>query len=465
MESKILTDLYEAYNSVYAVDRETDVELFEDNLEFVDDLSDNELVEIMEDILSEDEVTLQECLDVFEAEILSEETEMERMNRLQNKATRAKKSAAATSKRMKSAERERVGRKHAMKRLQVAATRAGRNLADKAKAGAQKAKTLGAGAASAAAGGAAEAGRAAKSAASAAKKTASGKLASAKEKIKGLVKSGRKAAAGGLRKLASKVEPKETDGKEVKTAAKSAVSSGRKPAPYRIVGKKSSVSNSGERKALPPVGKTKSGKTLTQSQRDMQTSQQNKKLAARLGEDIELFALQILGDFISEGYANDYNDALNVLESLSDYEVGQIVESYIDENTDDLYDIVLEYLCVEGYAETLEEAEWIMANDLTNEDIDEILEAFKEPNLQRMRQQSDRHMKKAAKVGGSRRSKNRAFKMDSIRGALERGEDPRADTFGGKRAEHGNPPLDHRASYSRRNPLNNPPRRVKKPGV
>jgi len=361
MESKILTDLYEAYNSVYAVDRETDVELFEDNLEFVDDLSDNELVEIMEDILSEDEVTLQECLDVFEAEILSEETEMERMNRLQNKATRAKKSAAATSKRMKSAERERVGRKHAMKRLQVAATRAGRNLADKAKAGAQKAKTLGAGAASAAAGGAAEAGRAAKSAASAAKKTASGKLASAKEKIKGLVKSGRKAAAGGLRKLASKVEPKETDGKEVKTAAKSAVSSGRKPAPYRIVGKKSSVSNSGERKALPPVGKAKSGKTLTQSQRNMQTSQQNRKLAARLGEDIELFALQILGDFISEGYANDYNDALNVLESLSDYEVGQIVESYIDENTDDLYDIVLEYLCVEGYAEDLEDAESIMA--------------------------------------------------------------------------------------------------------
>lgn len=99
------------------------------------------------------------------------------------------------------------------------------------------------------------------------------------------------------------------------------------------------------------------------------------------------------------------------------------------------------------------------------EETEEMDEGFKEPNLQRMRQQSDRHMKKAAKVDGSRRSKNRAFKMDSIRGALERGEDPRADTFGGKRAENGNPPLDHRASYSRRNPLNNPPRPVKKPGV
>ena len=41
----------------------------------------------------------------------------------------------------------------------------------------------------------------------------------------------------------------------------------------------------------------------------------------------------------------------------------------------DIFDIVLEFLCVEGYAETLEEAEWIMANELDSEDIEEILEA------------------------------------------------------------------------------------------
>ena len=41
----------------------------------------------------------------------------------------------------------------------------------------------------------------------------------------------------------------------------------------------------------------------------------------------------------------------------------------------DIFDIVLEFLQAEGYAETLEEAEWIMANELDAEDIEAILEA------------------------------------------------------------------------------------------
>ena len=54
--------------------------------------------------------------------------------------------------------------------------------------------------------------------------------------------------------------------------------------------------------------------------------------------------------------------------------------------------------------------------------------------------------------------------MSGIRNALERGEDPRADTYGGARTARGNAPEDHRAGFSK-NPLNNPPRRVKEPGV
>jgi hypothetical protein len=41
----------------------------------------------------------------------------------------------------------------------------------------------------------------------------------------------------------------------------------------------------------------------------------------------------------------------------------------------DIFDIVLEFLQAEGYAETLEEAEWLMANELDASDIEEILEA------------------------------------------------------------------------------------------
>ncbi len=45
------------------------------------------------------------------------------------------------------------------------------------------------------------------------------------------------------------------------------------------------------------------------------------------------------------------------------------------DETFDIFDIVLEYLCVEGFAETLEEEEWMMANELSAEEIDAIVEA------------------------------------------------------------------------------------------
>jgi hypothetical protein len=49
--------------------------------------------------------------------------------------------------------------------------------------------------------------------------------------------------------------------------------------------------------------------------------------------------------------------------------MGEIGESY------DIFDVVLEFLQAEGFAETLEEAEWMMANELDDDDIDAILEA------------------------------------------------------------------------------------------
>ena len=45
----------------------------------------------------------------------------------------------------------------------------------------------------------------------------------------------------------------------------------------------------------------------------------------------------------------------------------------------DIFDVVLEFLQVEGYAETLEEAEWMMANELDSEDIANILEVLDTP--------------------------------------------------------------------------------------
>jgi hypothetical protein len=344
-------NLYEAYAAVYDENLREDILAVEEDFSFIDDLSDNELVQVMEEILSEREVTLDECFDAFDAELISEETEMQRMNRLQNKATREKKAAAATAGRMKSAERERVGRKHAMKRLQVATTRAGRNLADKA-------KTTAASVASAASAGASEAGRRAKAGAA----KVGGKLAAAKERIKGFIKSGRKAVAGGLRGLASKVEPKEATGKEVKSAAKETVS--RRAAASAKAAKAAAGTKGTSVVQGQPAGTFKSKKSRSEAQ---------KREARLTSEGYETLASYILEDLINEGYAETFEEAFEVLESFSDYKVGELAENYLVEETVDLYDVVLEHLVAEGYADTKEAATVIMAN-MSEEWRNEILE-------------------------------------------------------------------------------------------
>ena len=106
-----------------------------------------------------------------------------------------------------------------------------------------------------------------------------------------------------------------------------------------------------------------------------------------------------------------------------------------------------------------------MVNELDFETIDEIVEAFKQANLDKMKGQEAKHAKQAFKdhqkePDFSSSARNRSMKMSSVRSSIERGEDPRADTYGGAQKK----PVDHRAGYSK-NPLNNPPRPVKKPGV
>lgn len=391
-------NLYEAYAAVYDEELREDLLSVDEDFDFIDDLSDNELVQIMEEILSEEEVTLQECLDVFDAELISEETEMQRMNRLQNKATREKKAAAATAGRMKSAERERVGRKHAVKRLQVAASRAGRNLADRAKSAGQKAKSMASSAASAAS-----------SKASEAKAKVSGKLAAAKERIKSAVKSGRSAVAGGLRKAASKIEPKGTEskGKEVKAAAKTAISR------RSVAMAKQASAAAGTRGTSvtqgQPAGTFASKKSRKEAQR------REARLTA--SENFELIATAILEDLISEGYAQTFEEAFTVLESMSDYAVGDIAESYLVEEVEtvDLYDVILEYLVAEGYADTNENALIIMAN-MSEEWREEILEEYKDfPTAKVVKKAGQLMGSSAGKTDPkSKKKENRGIKMMDV---------------------------------------------------
>ncbi|QLF86249.1 hypothetical protein CC030809_00201 [Synechococcus phage S-CAM7] len=95
----------------------------------------------------------------------------------------------------------------------------------------------------------------------------------------------------------------------------------------------------------------------------------------------------------------------------------------------------------------------------------ELEEGKKEADLGKMRRQSNKHMKDAVgkRTKSDSDSKNKSFKMDGIRRSIERGEDPRRDTYGGKRTgkDGTHPPEDHRSNFS----YNMKDRPAKEPGV
>jgi hypothetical protein len=383
-------NLYEAYAAVYDEDLREDILTVEEDFSFIDDLSDNELVQVMESILLDGQYTLDECVEVFDYAILSEETEMERMNRLQNKATREKKAAAATAKREKSAERERVGRKHAMKRVQVAAGRAAQNIAR----------------------GASEAG---KKAGEGAKKVG-GKLAAAKEKISGFLgrvgraaKAGASAAKKEFSGEAGREAAARTTGRQMRRAARQQASSERSRDTSAFEKPKAKVGTSEnprigqpapERKALAPAkdapesgrrikaaakaaiaakGSTSKGvrvagaggvsplATTKKSAATYAKAASGVKRPARkttAAENYEIIADIIAEDLMNNGHASNLIEAYEIIIEMDDYEVGDIAENYLVEEVEtvDLYDVVLEHLLDEGYADTEEAATVIMAN-------------------------------------------------------------------------------------------------------
>ena len=189
-----------------------------------------------------------------------------------------------------------------------------------------------------------------------------------------------------------------------------------KVAPERLGSPRSNSSGSAgsQGRALPPVGKTKTGKTLTSSQRSTQTAAQNRRLSSRLGENFDLVAEIILEDLINEGYAETFEEALYVLESLSDYQVGDIAESYLAEEVEtvDLYDVVLDHLLDEGYADTEDEASVIMAN-MSEEWRDAILEDYKEYPTAKVTNKAGKLMASSAGKSDpkSKKKESRGIKM------------------------------------------------------
>lgn len=408
----------EAYTAVYDDELRDELdyekELMEDDLSFIDDLSDNELVQVMEEILSEGEYTLDECLDIFDGEYLFEA----------ESPVRARKREAREAERraqfQKATRPARARGRLAMQRLGQASSKAAENIRGKV----GRAKTLAGGAVSAVAGGAADIKRGAQRKVQAAGE----KIQRAKERVKGFLgrvgraaKAGASAARQEFSGQAGREAEQRTQARAARRAARKAPTDTsefeRKPvkmlpgAPQRLAlpgtaekpsrrspsgmprdrrifrGAIRHASNAqavsqGPSTPLPPKGgssRTETGglrSPISRQRAFMRAREQGEKLLRK--EDFDYILETILEDLIQEGYAYDIDEAFEILEDLTETEFDTLVESYLEDEVEtlDFYDDVMNYLVSEGFAETEEDATAIMANmseGWRSEILDEIL--------------------------------------------------------------------------------------------
>ena len=86
------------------------------------------------------------------------------------------------------------------------------------------------------------------------------------------------------------------------------------------------------------------------------------------------------------------------------------------------YNVVVEFLCDYGIAEDLQEAQWLMVNEIDSEDIESILEAYANAKLPLSRE------KKTKKVDDWKEDPNRDF---GVRGTAAKNLASRATTVVG----------------------------------
>jgi hypothetical protein len=408
MDSRNIRGLCEAYIAIYNDELKDQLKStsIEEDLSFIDDLSDNELDQVMEDLFVSGEIDINECFDsldyvLTEARVTSSDDRSSGSSRVTTSAERPSRVA-------KTAERQRKVR---VGRIAQAAQRVGERLASPARSSGTSA--------SARVGQASEKiksakqkvkgflgklGRAAKAGASAAKKEFSGQ-AEREAQARTTARQTRRLA----RRQASAERGKDTSEFQRKSSEKSSdpwSGSATKPSSKPSVTTKTTkaLSGSSVKGALPPAkdsdrraaAKAKLQKAAAGStakgirfagERVGQLATQRahtgkqsalEKFRKKIGVSEEIFN-QILNtifeEMIHEGYVDSYENALYVLESLSESDVQDVVESYLVEETEemDVYDVVLEHLLDKGYADTIESAEAIMVN-MSEEWRDEIID-------------------------------------------------------------------------------------------
>ena len=366
-------NLYEAYAAVY--DDNLRQELLsapiKEDFSFIDDLSDNELVQVMEEILSEGEVTLDECFDAFDEVLIEARVDMS-ARRARREAEGKRDEASASEARGRAATKEKAERRaERVERIKGAINRAGESVKTRSskvtgKLASAKEKITGF---------LGKIGRSLKAGASAAKKEFSGKAGKeAEARVTGrqLRRAARTQASAERSKDTSaftkktspfdyKPAPKPSwenlpSGRRVKAAAKSDAAAAGSSSPGTRFAGPGGVS--------PLATKKKDETALMKAASGEKREARKARKSTSVAEQYELLASYILEDIINEGYANTIEEAFEVLESFSDYEIGEIAENYLVEDTEvvDLYDVILSHLLDEGFADTEESATVIMAN-------------------------------------------------------------------------------------------------------
>lgn len=352
-----------------------------EDFEFVDDLSDNDLIKIMEELLYEEHFTLNECLDVLDETLLFERA------RVTSSDERGYAGSARVTKGHETERREATAKERQRKvrvgRIAQAASRAAENLRS------TEGKPM---------------------------SRLAAKFSSAKEKLK----SGLKGLIGNIKgevtgETARKAKAKKT-GMRMRTAVRRQKAKAEAEAEFNNFKRNQAKAKLASRAQLSPsVGvRIAGGEGAGSGVSGLTTTKKAANLAAKViaadgekregrktkNENYEEIASMILEDLIYEGYANDYNQALDIFESFSDYEIEEIVESYLieDENTYDAFDLVLEYLVTEGYADTNEDALVIMAN-MSEEWREDIVEKFINPFKGRVSYNNPQGLSPAMKAG------------------------------------------------------------------
>lgn len=499
MNFKDIVSLHEAYVAVYDEELRDELESssIQEDLSFIDDLSDNELDLVMENLFVSGDIDINECFDSLDYVLSEARVDMSARTARARAYAQSSETAAREARNRASAKERSERRAERIGRITQAAQRVGERLAAPARSTGGTSASARVGQASAKVKSAAQqvkgflgkVGRTAKAGYEAAKKEFSGEAgreAQARTTGRQMKRAARAQASAARGRDTSEFERKPSwraGGQNVSrtfkpqqdsaTAAKSdeskptwrpggqnvnrtfkpqqgptpAPKGPRSPAPYRNVGKsddKSSssgraLSGSSVKAALPPAkesdrraaakaklqkasaGSTargirfageRVGQLATQrAHTGRQSALEKFRKKAGISEDIFNDILNIIfEEMIHEGYVDSYENALYVFESLSEFEVQDIVESYLVEEieTVDLYDVVLEHLLDEGFAETEDEAAVIMAN-MSEEWRDEILdEGFKRMDRAKIERQ-------ARKLGGDRGDVLRAVadKMDT----------------------------------------------------